>query len=151
MTTKASDWLNQQFLKWEQGRGRRATVTEFARHLDITQQSLSSYMSGAYLSRGANLGKIAARLGPEIYELVGAPHSAGNDPVVEELKKIIQGDPTILKLVKKTGKLPSEIRSAVTELVDQAGSLCQNEDPRVRQSVEGAIRALAWRLGDRLR
>ena len=57
---KASDWLNQQFLKWKQGRGRRATVTEFARHLGITQQSLSSYMSGAYQPRGANLGKIAA-------------------------------------------------------------------------------------------
>ncbi len=151
MTTKASDWLNQQFLKWEQARGRRATVTEFARHLGVTQQSLSSYMSGAYLPRGTNLSKIAARLGPEIYDLVGAPHSAVDDPAVEELKKIIQGDPSILKLVKKTGKLPSEIRSAVIELVDQAGSLCQNEDPRVRQSVEGAIRALAWRLGDRLK
>jgi transcriptional regulator with XRE-family HTH domain len=152
MTMKASEWLNQQFLKWEQGRGRRATVTEFARHLGVTQQSLSSYMSGAYLPRGANLGKIAARLGPEIYDLVGAPRSvAVDDPAMEELKKIIQGDPAVLKLVKKAGKLPGEIRSAVIELVDQASNLCQNEDPRVRQSVEGAIRALAWRLGDRLK
>ena len=148
---KASDWLNQQFLKWEQALGRRATVTQFARHLGITQQSLSSYMSGAYQPRGANLAKSAARLGPEIYDLVGATHSAANDPAVEELKKIVQSDPAMLKLVKNTGKLPLEIRSAVIELVDQAGNLCYNEDPRVRQSVEGAIRALTWRLGDRLK
>jgi hypothetical protein len=57
----------------------------------------------------------------------------------------------MLRLVKNTGKLPLEIRSAVIELVDQAGNLCQNEDPRVRQSVEGAIRALTWRLADRLK
>ena len=148
---KASDWLNQQFLKWEQALGRRATVTQFSRHLGITQQSLSSYMSGAYQPRGANLAKIAARLGPEIYDLVGATHSAANDPAVEELKKIVQSDPAMLKLVKNIGKLPLEIRSAVIELVDQAGNLCHNEDPRVRQSVEGAIRALTWRLGDRLK
>jgi len=148
---KVSDWLNQQFLKWEQGRGRRATVTEFAHHLGITQQSLSSYMSGAYQPRGANLGKIAARLGPEIYDLVGTPRLAVDDPLLEELKKIVQGDPAVLKLVKKTGKLPAEVRSAVIELIDQAANLCQNEDPHVRQSIEGAIRALVWRLTDRLK
>ena len=149
---KASDWLNQQFLKWELALGRRATVTEFAHHLGVTQQSLSSYMSGAYQPRGANLGKIAARLGPEIYDLVGAPRSlAVEDPAIEEIKKIIQVDPAILKLIKKSAKLPVEIRSAVIDLVDQAGNLCQTEDPHVRQSVEGAIRALAWRIGDRVK
>jgi transcriptional regulator with XRE-family HTH domain len=148
---KASEWLHQQFLKWEQGRGRRSTVTEFARYLGITQQSLSSYMSGAYQPRGANLSKIAARLGPEIYDLVGTQRAPVDDPAVEELKKLVQGDPAALKLVKKAGKLPAEVRSAVIELVDQAANLCQNADPRVRQSIEGAIRALVWRLNDRLR
>jgi transcriptional regulator with XRE-family HTH domain len=148
---KASEWLHQQFLKWEQGRGRRSTVTEFARYLGITQQSLSSYMSGAYQPRGANLSKIAARLGPEIFDLVGTPRSPVDDPAMEELKKLLQGDPAALKLVNKAGKLPAEVRAAVIELVDQAANLCQNADPRVRQSIEGAIRALVWRLNDRLR
>lgn len=65
------EFLFKKFLTWQDQEGQRRTVTEWAKYLDVPQASLSSWMSGVYFPKGSNLGKLAAKLGPEIYDILG--------------------------------------------------------------------------------
>lgn len=65
------DWLMQKFVQWEKRQTRRQSFSAFARYLGVSQSSLSQWMAGTYPPTGDNIDKIAAKLGDEIYLLVG--------------------------------------------------------------------------------
>jgi hypothetical protein len=91
----AKEWLNQKFRDWEKTQGKAQSYYSFARHLGVSQTSLAAWMDGAIEPQGDDLATIAAKLGPEIYERVGAvqPHVQQND----RLAAVLQGLPAGLR------------------------------------------------------
>ena len=65
-----SDWINAKFMDWC-GK-RRRTVTEFADYLGVKQPSVSKWMKkGGPTPDMASTLKLAARFGPEVYDVLG--------------------------------------------------------------------------------
>jgi len=63
--------LFEKYIEWQKMSGGRRTITEWAKYLDVPQASLSNWMSGSYFPKGANLSKLADKLGPEVYDALG--------------------------------------------------------------------------------
>jgi transcriptional regulator with XRE-family HTH domain len=84
-----SEWLNIKFLDWERSEGKRKTISEFAAYLDVAPASLSDWLRGKYDPKGKNLGKIASKLGYEIYDLLEIPRPLP-DEIDEKINSLIQ-------------------------------------------------------------
>ena len=97
-----AEWLNLKFLSWEQSEGRRKTLGQFAEYLGVSRISLSDWMNGKYAPKAQNIGKLAERLGLEIYDLVGIPR-----PLPQQL------DDRINKLINLTTQFPKDIQTAI--------------------------------------
>ena len=78
-----SIWMEEKFIRWIAETGQRHTVTEFAEWLDIARPVVSRYLSGDRIPTGKNVDKIAARLGPEIYDLLGLQRP---DPLLKRVQ-----------------------------------------------------------------
>ncbi len=68
---KFPKWLEAQYLKWQNERGKRATLQDFGSFLGISRVSLSQYLAGKRIPDDKNLARIARRLGTQIYEVLG--------------------------------------------------------------------------------
>jgi hypothetical protein len=68
---KFSSWLEQQYVQWQQQHGKRTKLIQFAKHLGISAPLLSHYMKGIRKPAGSTVHKLAQRLGPEIYDVLG--------------------------------------------------------------------------------
>lgn len=86
-----AEWLNRKFLEWEQSQGKRKTLGQFSEFLGVSRISLSDWINGKYSPKTQNIGKIAEKLGPEIYDLVGIPRPQPRqlDEKTEELIQLI--------------------------------------------------------------
>jgi hypothetical protein len=102
-------FLFQKFLDWQKESGQRRSLGEWAKYLGVPQTSLSTWMNGPYLPKGSNLGKLAAKLGPEIYDVLGMTR-----PIMET------DDPDLQAIIKDWPKLNSEERRA---LIDQLNTM----------------------------
>jgi plasmid maintenance system antidote protein VapI len=76
-------WMEGKFIQWMAQTGERHTVTEFAEWLGIARPVVSRYLSGDRVPTGNNVDKIADRLGPEIYDLLGLQRP---DPLLQEIQ-----------------------------------------------------------------
>lgn len=76
------EWLENKFIAWMSETGRHRTVSEFAAWLDIPRPLLSRYLNGQRQPSRENVDKIAARLGPEVYDLLGLQRP---DPRIQRL------------------------------------------------------------------
>ena len=81
--TNIATWLESKYIEWISVSGERRTISEFAAWLDISQSLLSRYMNGTRTPSRKNTDKIAARLGPEIYDLLGLQRP---DPLLQRLQ-----------------------------------------------------------------
>jgi transcriptional regulator with XRE-family HTH domain len=85
----------------------RISISWFARHFGIKQGSLSNYLAGQTEPNEENLHKLAAKIGPAVYDALGKPRPVPNDPVLryvvarwsrltadeqEEIRRIVEGD-----------------------------------------------------------
>jgi len=70
---EVAEWLNTKFLEWEQAEKKRKTLGQFAEYLGVSRISLSDWLSGKYVPKVQNLGRIAEKLGYEIYDIMGMP------------------------------------------------------------------------------
>lgn len=97
-----NDWLNAQFMKW-QGDHRR-TITEFAAYLGVKQPALTMWLKDKNPSRPdyKNAIKLAAKLGPEVYEVLGMIRPEDDD----------HWSPESLRLLRKAGR---EIEATLRE------------------------------------
>lgn len=96
-----ADWLKAKFIEWEQSQDRRQSYSAFARYLGVRQSSLSQWMNGGYPPGLENVTKIADKLGPEVYDVLGlvrpdddlvivrAVFSQADDGEKDELNRII--------------------------------------------------------------
>ena len=81
-----ANWLEGQFINWMQERGEVTTQREFAEFLGLDQVQLSHYMNERRKKPDkVSLEKIAARLGPEIYDVLGL---ARPDPQLKQLTSV---------------------------------------------------------------
>lgn len=71
MANKFPQWLENNFLEWQLSEGGRKTLNDFARYLKVSQPTISAWLNGSRKPTGENIDKIAAKLGPEIYDILG--------------------------------------------------------------------------------
>lgn len=63
-----SDWINDKYIEW---RGKtRKTVSDFAKHVGVSQPLMSAWMSGTKRPSTRTLPKLAAKY-PDIYGVLG--------------------------------------------------------------------------------
>ena len=86
-----AECLNRKFLEWELSQGKRKTLGQFSEYLGVSRISLSDWINGKYVPKSQNIGKLAEKLGPEIYDLVGIPRPKPHqlDEKTEELIQLI--------------------------------------------------------------
>lgn len=70
---KFRQFLELKFLEWQRESGGRKTVREFARHLGVSQSSISMWWNGDRIPEGINVQKLANKLGIEIYDVLALP------------------------------------------------------------------------------
>lgn len=87
MSTKQqfADYLNKKFLEWQLNRGVPTSMTEWAKWMNVPNTSLSMWMNAVRLPVGDNIYKLADRLGPEVYDLLGLPRHIPRDDYVERM------------------------------------------------------------------
>lgn len=64
---------DQAFLTWQTKAGRRVNLQEFARYLDVGFSTLSSWINSGNTPSPDVMRKIAAKIGTEIYGVMGVP------------------------------------------------------------------------------
>ncbi|HNB52073.1 MAG TPA: helix-turn-helix transcriptional regulator [Anaerolineales bacterium] len=101
-------WLEQKFIEWMATEKQRKTLTAFANHIGVSQPLMTRYMSGQVLPTEENILKIAARLGPEVYDVLGL---ARPDPLLQYITA---------RWHKLPPKLQEEILSQVTRYEAEA-------------------------------
>lgn len=76
-----SQWLLGKFLNWQQEKGRRASITEFAEHLEISQTYASKILSGERNSVSYQIAiKLAEKTGDmSILEILGYNNEPKNN------------------------------------------------------------------------
>lgn len=67
-----SKWLEHQYIEWMRTKGKISSQREFAEYLDIDPMNLNNYLNAKRKMPDSNsIKKIAAKLGPEIYDVLG--------------------------------------------------------------------------------
>jgi transcriptional regulator with XRE-family HTH domain len=89
----AKEWLNQKFRDWEKLQGKAQSYYAFARFLGVSQTALAAWMDGTVEPQGDELAALAAKLGTEIYGMLGAsqPRTREQDRLADALMGIPTG------------------------------------------------------------
>lgn len=98
-----AEWIEGKFLFWMGETGKRRTVTEFAKYIGVSQSLMSQWLNGRYLPDLKNITKIAERLGPEVYDLLG----------------LQRPDPDFQRLVKLFGELDAQGKEELLQAAKQ--------------------------------
>ena len=94
-----TDYLNNKYLQWQGGKGRRATVREWAKELGVSYTSLVGWLNGNHPPSADNIKKLMdARtaegqpvFGPELMDYVGV--EVGNDQETQRLLDVMASIP----------------------------------------------------------
>ena len=65
------EWLEQKYAEWEQTQSTRQSYYNFSRYLDVAHTDMAQWVSGVSRPFGDDLAKLAAKLGNEIYSILG--------------------------------------------------------------------------------
>ncbi len=79
------EFLTKNFLGWQAAEGERKTLEDFADYLDVNRSLLSYWMNGKRTPNRSACEKISAKLGNEIYDIVGIPRP---NPYLQKLNRI---------------------------------------------------------------
>ena len=69
------EWLEEKYSEWERSMPNRQSYYNFARYLDVPHTAMTQWVSGVSLPSGDDLAKLAAKLGNDIYTILGEPFS----------------------------------------------------------------------------
>lgn len=102
-------WLESKFIAWIAESGHRRTVTEFAEWLGVPRSLLSYYMNGSRKPKRQTADLIAARLGPEVYDLLGFQRP---DPLLQRLQAqwTHLSDPERSQIEKIVERIEAEVK-----------------------------------------
>ena len=66
------DWINQKYIAYLQQHGEHRTISEFAEFVGVHKSTMSAWMNGTrFPSHQKTIERLAARFGPEVYQVVG--------------------------------------------------------------------------------
>lgn len=84
-TSVFQDYLMGEYTKWSERLHRwRPSLNEFARYLGVSPVSLNHWLLGSRVPDLQNAIRLAERLGPRVYDILGLPHVAVlNDPMLK--------------------------------------------------------------------
>jgi len=71
--SEVSVWINKKFLEWQLIQGESANQYEFADYLGVSEATLSLWINDIKPPGKHSADLIAAKFGPEIYDLIGLP------------------------------------------------------------------------------
>jgi len=100
------DWLERQFLDWQREQGGRRTVTEFSEWLEVGRDTLNNWMNGRRTPEGESTNLLAAKLGPEIYDVLGLPRP----------------DPMLQAIIRSWGNIPEPRRRRMADEAERYGA-----------------------------
>ena len=103
-------WLFHKYLDWQGGLGQRKSLTAFAAYVGVSQPQMTAYLKGDYLPKGENLGKIAAVLGVELYDVMGMPRPRRQESPLERWAAEMLADPEMAEFMKRIYSMPDEQR-----------------------------------------
>ena len=90
-----ADFLNMKFIEYQVEKRRRVSQKEWANeYLGVTAASLSNWMLKSQLPKGTNVFALAAKLGLQVYDILGQPRRISDDPRIQRLNEIY---PTLSK------------------------------------------------------
>ena len=92
-------WFEQKFLEWENSRGERSSLREFADYLEVNQRLASKWMNGYIVPGPKYVESLAMKLGLEIYDVLGMERP----------------DPLFYQLAKKWGDMSTEEQRVLAE------------------------------------
>ena len=118
--TEVSNWLDRKFLDWQYQQGGTRTLLEFADYLGIKQSTLSHYLSGRRMPNEAAAHLIAAKLGDEIYDLLGMQRP----------------DPMLREMTKHWDQLSDEQQKRLLEYARELRLAREGADVEIKESVE---------------
>ena len=104
-----SQFLETKFLSWQQEQGKRKTLREFAKYLNVKPQILSMWMGGDRKPNEESIKLLAKKLGPEIYDILG----------------LTRPDPDLAYINNNWDKINPAARQAVRELLEK--HIAENE------------------------
>ena len=94
-----ADFLNMKFIEYQVEKRRRVSQKEWANeYLGVTAASLSNWMLKSQLPRGPNVFALAAKLGLQVYDILGQPRRISDNPKIQRLNEIY---PTLSKADQK--------------------------------------------------
>lgn len=113
-----ASFMLRQMHQWENAQGRRATLQGFADHLQVSQPLLSIWLKGDTKPSTEKIGLLAARLGSEVYEVLGLP----------------KPDPDLTRLNQIWPNIPETMRRSIVKQAEQFVSGTKNETQRRRRN-----------------
>lgn len=113
-----ANWLELKFAQWQPAQERsQRSLTAFAAYLGIKQQLLDTLINGKRTSiSNQTANSIAARLGPEIYDLVG----------------LQRPDPDLARIESLWPRVAEERRAYIVRLVEKAARDGQTPEATAR-------------------
>jgi transcriptional regulator with XRE-family HTH domain len=78
-------WLNKKFLEWQNMKGMPQKQKEFAAYLGVKPTTYSGWVNDDIPPSGDNLHKLAAKLGYEIYAIIGVEPPS---PIIKALHEV---------------------------------------------------------------
>lgn len=66
-----AQWVERAYVRWMDETGKHRSQREFAEFLGLRAANLNHYLSGRRLPTGESIHKLAKKLGPEVYDLLG--------------------------------------------------------------------------------
>ena len=106
--------LLRQMQQWESAQGKRATLQGFADHLQVSQPLLSIWLKGDTKPSTEKIELLAAKLGNEVYEVLGLP----------------KPDPDLTRLNQIWPHIPEAMRRSIVKQAEQHVSGTKNEPQR---------------------
>lgn len=97
------NFLEKQYLTWQQNAGKRKSLEEFAAYLGISQPLLSLWLNGHRRPGHENIELLTNLFGPEIYDALNLPRP----------------DPDLQTLSRLWPSLPEQARHAIREQAEK--------------------------------
>ena len=93
-TPTMEKFLETEFEKMRESKGWRYSQAQWSKYLGVSHQSLNQWMNGLRLPTGDNVFALAAKLGLQVYDILGQPRRISDDPRIQRLNEIY---PTLSK------------------------------------------------------
>ncbi len=105
------EWLMIKFIEWEAKQKRRQSYAAFARYLNVSQPTMSHWLSGSNPPDEINTIKLSIKLGIEVYDVLGRPRPLPFVYKLESLYEILNDDQKI-ELDNRIGEIIEDFYKA---------------------------------------